>query len=149
MRLLNCWPVRIGGDNLWALGAKGERPVVLREILAKLVAMSPEEQESALTELTAFSGILKVDELLSQKLKEFPMLTVDLKENAVIRPLIEEGRQEGRQEGRRELLLDQLNEKFGALPAWASTRVHAASSEQLELWARRLLHVNVIEDVLG
>ena len=77
------------------------------------------------------------------------MLTVDLKENAVIRPLIEEGRQEGRQEGRRELLLDQLNEKFGALPAWASTRVHAASSEQLELWARRLLHVNVIEDVLG
>ena len=85
------------------------------------------------------------------------MLTVDLKENAVIRPLIEQGRQEGRQEGkqegrqegRRDLLLDQLNEKFGALPAWASTRVHAASSEQLELWARRLLHVNVIEDVLG
>src|SRR5438445_10732590 len=77
------------GDNLWALGAKGDRPVVLQQILSKLSVMMRAEQDSALAELTAFSGILKLDELLNQKLKEFPMLAIDLRENAVVRPLIE------------------------------------------------------------
>ena len=57
--------------------------------------MKSEDQKSGLAELTAFSGILKLDDLLSQKLKEFRKLIVDLKENAVVRPLIEEGRQGG------------------------------------------------------
>jgi predicted transposase YdaD len=90
------------GDNLWALGARGERPAVLEALLGKLAAMGRAEQEDALAELTAFSGILKLDGLLNEKLKEFPMLNVDLKENAVVRPLIEQGRQEGRLEGRQE-----------------------------------------------
>jgi predicted transposase YdaD len=141
------------GDNLWALGAKGDRPGVLKEILAKLLAMTREEQEPALAELTAFSGILKLDDLLSQKLKEFPMLTVDLKENAVVRPLIEEGRQEGRLEGRlegrRALLLDLLAEKFGAIPTWAAERVQAASIDQLDRWARKVLHNTTLDDILG
>ena len=89
------------GDNLWALGAKGDRPVVLREIIKKLMALGSEEQESALAELTAFSGILKLDELLERQLKEFTMLDTDinLEENAVIRPLIEKGRLHGEQQG--------------------------------------------------
>ena len=66
---------------------------MLQAILSKLMAMKSEDQKSGLAELTAFSGILKLDDLLSQKLKEFRMLIVDLKENAVVRPLIEEGRQ--------------------------------------------------------
>ena len=137
------------GRQLWALGAKGDRPAVLKEILAKLLAMTREEQEPALAELTAFSGILKLDDLLSQKLKEFPMLTVDLKENAVVRPLIEEGRQEGQQEGRRALLLDLLAEKFGAVPAWAAQRVQSASIDQLDQWARKVLHNTTLDDILG
>ena len=133
------------GDNLWALGAKGERPIVLTAILAKLKAMKGEEQQSALAELTAFSGILRLDDLLNQKLKEFPMLDLDLRENAVVRPLIEEGRQQGRQD----LLLDLLAEKFGALPAWASERVHKASAGELDRWARRVLRSTTLEDTLG
>ena len=104
------------------------------------MAMTRQEQESCLAEPSAFSGILKLDELLSQKLKEFPMLTVDLKENAVVCPLIEEGRQD--------LLLDLLAEKFGVVPAWASERVHEASTEQLDRWARRVLHDGTLEDIL-
>ena len=136
------------GDNLWALGANGDRPTVLQEILAKLIAMRPEDRESALAELTAFSGILKLDELLNQKLKEFPMLNVDLEENAVVRPLIEKGRQEGRQEGRQDLLLDLLTEKFGPLPAWVAERVHMGSAEQLDHWVRLVLRGRSLKDIL-
>ena len=134
------------GDNLWALGAKGDRAVVLGEILSKLKVMTGEEQESALAELTAFSLILKVDELLAQKLKETPMLTIDLRESAVIRPLIEEGRQEGRQEGREDLLIDLLTEKFGPLPASSIERLRDASAEQVNRWARRVLRANTLEE---
>ena len=126
------------GDNLWALGAKGDRAVVLGEILSKLKVMTGEEQESALAELTAFSLILKVDELLAQKLKETPMLTIDLRESAVIRPLIEEGRQY--------LLIDLLTGKFGPLPASSVERVRSASAEQVNRWARRVLRANTLEE---
>ena len=140
------------GDNLWALGAQGDRPVVLQALLGKLNTLNRADQESALAELTAFSGILKLDEVLSQQLKEFPMLAIDLKENAVVRPLIEEGRQEGRQEGReagrQELLLALLAEKFGALPQSTLDQVHRASAEQLDRWARRILRSTSLEDTL-
>ena len=74
---------------------------MLRELIKKLMALGGEEQESALAELTAFSGILKLDELLERQLKEFTMLDTDinLEENAVIRPLIEKGRLHGEQQG--------------------------------------------------
>ena len=142
------------GDNLWALGAKGDRAVVLGEILSKLRAMTGEEQESALAELAAFSLILKLEELLTQKLKEIPMLTIDLRESAVIRPLIEEaeqhgrqeGRLEGRQEGRQDQLVDLLTEKFGPLPSSVIERVHSASAEQVNRWARRVLRANTLEE---
>ena len=137
------------GDNLWALGAQGDRPAVLREILVKVMALEREDRESALAELTAFSGILKLDDLLQQRLKEFPMLDIDLADNAVLRPLIEKGRQEGRQEGRQALLLDLLSERFGTLPGWVPDRVHGGSSEQLDRWARLVLRSGSLEETLA
>ncbi len=88
------------------------------------------------------------------------MLAIDLRENAVVRPLIEEGRQEGREAGRQEgrqegreagrqeLLLALLAEKFAALPQSALDRVHRASAEQLDRWARRILRSTSLEDTL-
>lgn len=137
------------GDNLWALGARGDRAEVLGELLRKLQPMTGADRESALAELTAFSGILKLDELLSEKLKEFSMLTIDLRDNAVVRPLMEESHREGVEEGRRDLLLELLAEKFGAVPTWASERVRAASADQLDRWARKILRSDSLEDTLA
>lgn len=47
------------------------------------------------------------------------MLTIDLRDSGVVRPLIGEGRQEGRQDQ----IIDLLVEKFGPLPASALERV--------------------------
>ena len=131
---------------------------MLRELIKKLMALGGEEQESALAELTAFSGILKLDELLERQLKELTMLDTDinLEENAVIRPLIEKGRlkgeqqgmQKGMQKGRQDLLLNQLAERFGPVPEWASDKVRHAALEQLDRWGRLVLRSSTLEDTL-
>lgn len=129
-------------DNLWALGARGEPPLVLDEILMRLAGLRGEEQKSAFAALTAYSCILKLDELLNLKLKEHPMLDINFEDSAVIRPLMEKAARRGRQEQ----LLDQLGEKFGALPTAASERVHRATPEELDRWARRFVRANSLEE---
>jgi len=60
----------------------------------------------------------------------------------------QEGRQEGRLEGQRELLTKQIRSRFGDLPERLLARVNAASPEQLEHWAERILTAGSIEEVL-
>ena len=70
------------------------------------------------------------------------MLDHDLRENAVIRGLIEQARQEGKQEGRQEaiqeaMLLELLAAKLGSLPEWTFTHVQQATGEQLTRWTHQ------------
>jgi hypothetical protein len=77
---------------------------------------------------------------------------INLMENKVVGPMIlqaeQKGRSEGRQEGMQGLLLDLLREKFGALPEWATERLRSASSEELHVWAKRVLHSASLEETL-
>jgi predicted transposase YdaD len=61
----------------------------------------------------------------------------------------QEGRVEGRQEGRAELVLKLLALRFGALPERAVEQVRAASLEELDGFAERVLTANALEDVLA
>lgn len=70
--------------------------------------------------------------------------------------LLERGRQEGekkgRQEGRREsrdLLLRQLEIKFGTIDARTKARVRAAGSERLLEWAERLVTAEKLGDIFA
>ena len=60
----------------------------------------------------------------------------------------QQGRQEGRSEGQAELLLKQLRLRFGDLPAAVEPRVRAATSEELDRWAERVLSAERLDDVL-
>ena len=66
---------------------------------------------------------------------------------------LQEGRQEGRQIGRHEgestLLERLLAKRFGPLDDDIRARLKAASSEQLETWAERLLDAANLSDVFG
>jgi hypothetical protein len=53
--------------------------------------------------------------------------------------LMQKGEAKGRQEGRRALLFKQLRIRFGDVPARVVARVDAATAEELDLWAERIL----------
>lgn len=64
--------------------------------------------------------------------------------------LIQQGRQQGIQEGERGLLLRQLRKRFGAeVSADTERRVAAASSEQIALWAERVLSAATLAELLA
>ncbi len=58
------------------------------------------------------------------------------------------GLAEGLSAGKSELLLRQLTLKFGVLPQDALDSLHAATTDQLEAWAERVLFADSLEKVL-
>ena len=77
---------------------------------------------------------------------------IDLMENKVVGPMLlqaeERGLSKGRHEGMQGLLLELLTEKFGALPEWASDKLHSATGEELHAWAKRVVHSTSLADTL-
>lgn len=59
-----------------------------------------------------------------------------------------EGRAEGKAEGKAELLLKLLQLKFGAVPETVRERVGAASADELDRFAERVLVAETLEDAL-
>lgn len=59
------------------------------------------------------------------------------------------GRQEGHQEGLREVVLTQLEEKFGPLDTPILRRVEKASQEQVLLWAKRILTASSQDEIFA
>jgi hypothetical protein len=58
-------------------------------------------------------------------------------------------RAEGEARGRAEVLVQQLTLKFGPLPEAVSQAVHAASRDQIQAWAARVLTAGTLDQVLG
>lgn len=63
--------------------------------------------------------------------------------------LRDEGRAEGRVEGRVETLMEQLTVKFGPLDDSIRGRVHAATTAELQTWAKQVLTATTLDDALG
>ncbi|HET8696413.1 MAG TPA: Rpn family recombination-promoting nuclease/putative transposase [Gammaproteobacteria bacterium] len=61
---------------------------------------------------------------------------------------IEQGREQGLREGEAQLLTRLLRRRFGELPEWVESRLRAASPEQLERWAERLLDAQSLDVLL-
>lgn len=63
---------------------------------------------------------------------------------------IQQGREQGIREGERGMLLRQLRKRFGAqVDADTERRVAAASSEQIALWADRVLSAATLDELLA
>ena len=149
-------------DNALALFASGNPENALAVVLQRIRALKSEDQNLAATTLVLLSGILGMEEIVNERLKEIGM--IDVMENKVLGPMIrqqfelgeqkgrsegrEEGKQDGREEGKQDLLREQLTEKFGSLPVWALQRMQAASDQDLHIWAKRILHGTTLEDTL-
>jgi hypothetical protein len=72
------------------------------------------------------------------------------KETAMLAQYIKnKGFEEGMQQGKYGLLERILIGRFGPLPEWAMQRLGAASPEQLDRWAERVLEAESIQGVLS
>ena len=61
---------------------------------------------------------------------------------------LQKGRQEGRQEGEAQMLLRQLERKFGVLPDSRRQRILKADADTLLVWADRVLSADRWEDIV-
>jgi len=92
---------------------------------------------------------------------------INLMENKVLAPLIqqrfeeglekglEQGIEQGIEQGRKlarleqqDVLLEQLSDKFGSVPPWAAKQLKTASLDDLRTWARRIIRAASLEETL-
>ncbi len=62
---------------------------------------------------------------------------------------LQEGHQKGHQEGLREVILAQLEEKFGPLDDRVRRLVEKASQEQILLWAKKILTASTQDEIFA
>ena len=133
-------------DIALALLARGDKEKALAVAVSRLSRMQRDDRAWASGTLLLLSGILKMENTVNERMKEAGM--IDVMENKVLAPLMLKQFELGEAKGMQGVLVEQLTEKFGALPAWAVERVHSASSEELHTWAKRVLRSTSLEDTL-
>ncbi|MCG5508970.1 DUF4351 domain-containing protein [Ectothiorhodospira lacustris] len=62
---------------------------------------------------------------------------------------LEQGLEQGREQGTRRMLARLIVKKYGAITAWAQTRLDQAGPEQLETWADAILEAETLEALLS
>ena len=60
---------------------------------------------------------------------------------------IKRGRAEGRAEGQADLLLRQIQRRFGAVDEATAQRIRSAQAQELETWSLNILDAETLEDV--
>ena len=93
------------------------------------------------------SGVLA--ELLAPELGERVMSTADKLRAEGRRQGLEEGKIEGKTEGRAEILLRQLQKRFGPAADGCVARLRTAPIDDLDRWALRLLDARSLDDVFA
>ncbi|MBF0440071.1 MAG: DUF4351 domain-containing protein [Magnetococcales bacterium] len=69
-------------------------------------------------------------------------------ENDVLRPLFQKAQTESKQEGKAEMLLRQMQRRFGAVPESVQKRVVSADSKELDTWSDRIFDADSAQAVL-
>jgi len=125
---------------------------VLKQAIAELQALPPEAPERRLALPVLLRLRLTVPAELAQQTsddQEFLMNTQDIVESWR-REAIQEGVKQGLEQGERKLLLRQLRQRFGSeISGEIERRVAAASAEQIDLWAERILSAATMAELLA
>ncbi|HEY3823846.1 MAG TPA: DUF4351 domain-containing protein [Bryobacteraceae bacterium] len=141
------------GDNVLAILTRlGGQPKVLRRILARIAAAPSGDRDEALAELFIIAGLRKMEDEVRREATKMPVLN-DIMDNKVIGPVLRrglrQGRMEGRMEGQVEMLLSQIEKRFGRIPPAVGQRIVALKPAQLKRVGLRLLDARRIEDLFA
>ncbi|MBL8233710.1 MAG: hypothetical protein JNL98_34755 [Bryobacterales bacterium] len=122
------------GDNLLALLTKVEQIRVLERIESQLRRLKGEEQDTAARLYVIISGIVGIEDVVSERLN-----MIDIMANRVLGPAV--------LKGSRRTIATLLDQKFGPLPEWAVEQLEQAGEAQLDRLTLRLLTAATLEDV--
>ena len=145
------------GDNVLAvLTSLGEQPRAVHRILERIAAGPPGERDQVLAELLILARLRRLSVEVIRETEKMPILE-DIMDHDVIGPLLRqgraegrlEGRQEGRVEGQVEILLSQIQKRFGRVSPAVAQRIAALKPAQLKRVGLRLLDAQQIEDLFA
>ncbi len=87
--------------------------------------------------------------MLEERIKEWEKELVEKGVQEGIERGVKEGIEKGIEKGEADMLLWQLERKFGEVPLEYRQRIDDADSTQLLLWGERILTAETIDDVFG
>jgi hypothetical protein len=133
------------GDNVIAILTRlGGEPNAVRRVLKRISDGPSEERDEALAELSILAGLRKLVDQVKREAKLMP-IQEDIMDHSIIGPAI----LKGRAEGRLEMLLDQIEARFGAVPPRIHKRLAALEPSEVMAAGRRLLKAQRIEDLFA
>jgi hypothetical protein len=137
------------GDNVLAVLTKlGEQPKVVRRILERIAGGPPDGRDQALADLFIVAELRRVTGSVKREVEKMPIL-LDIMDNEVLGPVLRKGLRQGRVEGQVEILLSQIQKRFGRIPPAVAQRIAALKPAQLKRVGLRLLDVQRIEDLFA
>ena len=133
------------GDNVLAVLTKlSEQPKVVRRILERIAAGSPDERDQALAELLILARLRRLSGEVKREAEKMP-ITEDIMDHDVLGPVLRKVRAEGQME----MLLSQVQKRFGRIPPTVSERIAALKPAQLKRVGLRILDAQSIEDLFA
>jgi hypothetical protein len=137
------------GDNVLAvLTSIGDQLKGVRRILERIATGPAAARDEALAELFIIAGLRKIEVEARREAKKMPILN-DIMDNEVMGPAIRKGLRQGRVEGQIEMLLSQIEKRFGRIPPTVGQRLAALKPAQLKRIGLRLLDAQRIEDLFA
>jgi hypothetical protein len=132
------------GDNVIAVLTRlRDKREAIRRVLSKAAMLSGPARQSVLRQLISLAGLRHLEDLLKQETENMP-IQIDISKNKILGPVYKRGLQKGELT----LLRRQLQKRFGRLPAWATERLAAKSSKELEKLGLRILDATTLEELL-
>jgi predicted transposase/invertase (TIGR01784 family) len=130
---------------------ESQAPEAAKYLLTKTQSEIPSSSNSVIIEMITTIMMYKFENLNRQEVES--MLGITLKETRVYREIKEEGREEGRKEGVEEatfnLVMRQLNKRFGKISPKIRGSVAGLSLHILEELSEALLDFNNVDDLLA
>lgn len=143
------------GDYALALLASGGVEH-MRLIIEQACQLPEEERRRVIAQMAVLSGLRGVSESFRMEVKAMGV-NIDFEENVILKEIFDTGFEKGREQGIEQgmergmakLLRRQVEERFGPLPDWASTRIQSASPAEIEQWASRVISAPTLDAALG
>lgn len=121
-----------------------DQRVALARMLGKIAVAGPEERSTALAEVFVLAGLRRLRPLVRKEAETMPILD-DILDDGYLGPMI----MDARAEEARQIVLRQIEKRFGPLPAWVQTRLDVMEIDEIESSALRLLDAGTLEELLG